>query len=608
MNQAKQLERSQNKPRIAESGGVLSKKRKSPEAAAQSSEEPLTKQLKTVKANVANRMKYVEIPSKAVEAPRSTTLSRKTMRKLDAFRFCEAQPGDVRDDSVETGREDDVKLPDHQDHDAENMATKSKYVMKDHSNRLVRSGKEEMAKNEQVERVKSYEETNYAKEDGKESIPTSRSRKRMKDQSSRLIRAGAEGSQKAQFSDTQSPGTAEVGLTTAPFTQYEITEPASSLNKTGEEELGIGEEHMSFKCSENCNDSNVAHNNYIEPDDTIANIDDWDDSIFDEPCMDDSVFDKATSANTTRVTEMDDLDDSIFEQFLTDANVGHQKAPSWAQSDINCTSSDRSRSPIKPGFMPTPKFLSSNSPEKTVSKLYDRDKADVAQMSMSPFIRPSAAVLVASPNPIPGLHASGRIITCFRLAEMIREMSSPSAPSTIELFATVKTSVRNQGSTIQFFTFADLFFPQRPPYVQGVYNRCTESELFDDDSRPFLKAGLEGRGMLAHVIVGTRLKLSKQLLQSQKSRFVANEETLNQMELEVLSIYECPWEDIEYTKGIVMPKKEAPIKVEGEQEVFYKPEKKRKFNPLKRLGHDAALRDISSNIPASPTRMGSRKI
>ena len=606
MNQAKQLERSQNKPRIAESGGVLGKKRKSPEAGAQSSEEPLTKQLKTVKPNVANKMKYVEIPSKAVEAPRSTTLSRKTMSKLDAFRFCEAQTGDVREDLVEAGRAEDVKLRDPQD--AENMATKSKFVMKDHSNRLVRSGKEEMAKNQQVERVKSYEEANYAKEDGKESIATSRSGKTMKDQSSRLIQAGAEDSQKAQLSDTQSPGTAEVGLTTAPFTQYEMNDPASSLTKTGEEELDISEQHVSSMCSENHNDSYVAHTNNIDREDTIVNIDDWDDSIFDDPCTDDSVFDNATSANTKRVTEMDDLDDSIFEQFLTDANVDYQEAPSSAQPDIKCSSSDSSGSPFKPGLMPPPKFSSSNSPEKTVSKLDNRGKADVAEMPMSPFIRPPAAALVASPNSIPGLYASGRIITCFRLAEMIREISSPSPPSTIELFATVKTSVRNQDSTIQFFTFADLFFPQRPPYVRGVYNRCTESELFDDDARPFLNPRQEGRGMLARAIVGTQPKLSKQPIESQKNRFVANEETLNQMELEVLSVFECPWEDIEYTKGIVMPKKEALIKIEGAQEVFYKPEKKRRFNPLKPLGHDAALRDISSNIPASPTRMGSRNI
>ena len=606
MNQAKQLERSQNKPRIAESGGVLSRKRKSPEAAAQSSEEPLTKQLKTVKPNVANRMKYVEIPSKAVEAPHSTTLSRKTMSKLDAFRFCEAQPGNVRDGSVEAGREEDVKVPDHQD--VETMATKSKYVMRDHSNRLIRSGKEEVVKLQEGERIKSCEGTSNAKENAEASIPISQSRKRMKDQSSRLIQAGAEKSQKARFSDTQSSSIVEAGLMTAPFTQYETNDPASSLTKTSEEELDISKQHMSSMCSENHNDSYVAHTNNIEREDTIVNIDDWDDSIFDDPCTDDSVFDNATSANTKRVTEMDDLDDSIFEQFLTDVNVDYQEAPSSAQPDIKCSTSDSSGSPIKPDFMPPPKFSSSKSPEKTVSKLEKRGKGDMTEMPMSPFIRPPAAVLVASPNPIPGLHASGRIITCFRLAEMIREISSPSPPSTIELFATVKTSVRNQGSTIQFFTFADLFFPQRPPYVQGVYSRYTESEHFDDDSRPFLKSGQEGRGMLARAVVGTQPKLSKQPLQSQKNRFVANEETLNQMELEVLSIFECPWEDIEYTKGIVMPKKEALINIEGEQEVFYKPEKKRKFNPLKPVGHDAALRDISSNIPASLTRLGSRKI
>ena len=609
MNQAKQLERSQNKPSIAESGGVLSRKRKLPEAAAQSSEGSLTKQLKTVKPNAANKVKYVEISSKSVEALHSTTLSTNTMSKLDAFRFCEAQPRDVRDSSVEAGKEEDIKLLDHQDQ--ENMVTKSKYVMKDHSNRLIRTGKEEMAKIQQVEHAKSFEETNQAREDADRGFPNSRSRNELNDRSGRLIKVGAEASQNTQLSDAQPPSIAEIGLPMAPFTQYRMDDPASSLMIAEEEELGVSKKRMSSMCCENHSSSFVARVNDIEPDDTVANIDDWGDSISDDPCMDDSVFHKATSANTTRVTEMDDLDDSVFEQFLTDANVDHQEAPSSAQPDIKCSTSNSTRSPIKPGPMPPPpppKFPSLSSPQKTAPFPGDNVKGDVAEMPMSPFIRPPGAVLVASPNSIPGLHASGRIVTCFRLAEMIREISSQSPPSTIELFATVKTSMRDQDSTIQFFTFADLFFPQRPPYVQGVYSRCSESELFDEDSRPFLKAVKGGRGISARAIVRPQPKSSKQLVHNRKINFLASEETSGLMDLEVLSIYVCSWEDIEYTKGIVMPKKEVPIKVEGEKEMFYKPEKKRKFSPLKPHGHNTILEDISSNLPASPTRMGGRKI
>jgi hypothetical protein len=61
------------------------------------------------------------------------------------------------------------------------------------------------------------------------------------------------------------------------------------------------------------------------------------------------------------------------------------------------------------------------------------------------------------------------------------------------------------------------------------------------------------------------------------------------MEVEILSIYVCPWEDIEYTKGIVMPEKEVSIKQDGGKEVFYKPEKKRKFAPLKPGGGECGF-------------------
>jgi hypothetical protein len=544
MNHAQQMERSKKTATVS---GTQFRKRKFPDAAIQESQAPQIKRLKIVKPSIADTGKHGDnssLSTKPIHPPANAIVSAKTMSKLNAFRYSVAQPEDCQMQLSKICDEDTLKYQEKQDD--ERFATKFKYIIKDHSSRLIQSGREEMAGTQRIEPTDIYKGPATEDETADQDAPQPQWRYKIKDHSSRLIEAGKK-------------------------------ELAVSAKKAG---LAFLEDQADIK---------VTDINSAEVNDTMDNFDDLDDSIFDDLSLDGFDFEGGTPANTTGATEMDDMYDSIFEQIIADDDGHFQEAPSSAQPETNCFSSDTVSSPGKPGLMLPPKLPSSVSPPKDVSNISGHRKVAQPNTPISPFIRPPGAVLVTSPSPIPILHSIARVVTCFRLAEMFRETSSPSPPSAIELFATVKASARNRDSTSQSFTLADLFFPQRPPYVHGIYSKCSESELFDDDSRPFLKAGPGGKTILARAIVRPKPKSGKQLLWNSKNGFHASEETSTAMEVEILSIYVCPWEDIEYTKGIVMPEKEVSIKQDGGKEVFYKPEKKRKFAPLKPGGGECGF-------------------
>jgi hypothetical protein len=152
-----------------------------------------------------------------------------------------------------------------------------------------------------------------------------------------------------------------------------------------------------------------------------------------------------------------------------------------------------------------------------------------------------------------------RILTLFRIAEVHRLLGTlpPGAPPPrIELYANVVSSHRDLPSKTQHFTFADLFFPHRPLYLSGTYTGWTVCELFDRDSAPFLD--MAGQRRLCRAIVQiTKNSLTRNasrggssplplLSGSQRGRTEADE-----ADVEVLSIWEATWEDVEYVKGIV---------------------------------------------------------
>jgi hypothetical protein len=594
MDHAQQLERSKQAPKRAVAGDGMSKKRKSPEVTigvSLESGEPLIKRLKTTKQSIVESHKIkIDTSEKTTEISTSFTgLSKKTMDKLDAFRFS-AQSKPVEDDqmlSLKAKKQSTRKIKTGQNAQAENA--RPKYVMKDHSSRLIQLGKEEMAK----------EEAAKASEATVAVTPVDASTEYRRGDAARESNPAAE-------SDITNQRVVEENAvhTTPPPARYKIKDHGSRLIAAGIEELAAQPNDAAAVISKDHEGSEARYVHFTEDDDVFAGINDLEDSFFDGSSLDDSVFGRATSTDTSGLTEMDDMEDSFFDQIIADDEADWEEAPTSAQAKIDCFSRDTVSSPTKLGLTLPPKLPSSVTPPMAVERAETQAKNVLSDSPLSPFLRPVSSTLVTVPSAISNLNPEGRITTCFRIAELLRELSRASPPAAIELFATVTASARNRDNTRQSFTFADVFFPQRPPYVQGIYGKCSESELFDDDSRLFLMAGPGGRAMLARAIVTAKPRTGKQPVWNQKNGFHAAEEAATSTEVEILSIYVCPREDIEYTKGIVMPEKEVQIKKEGEKEVFFKPEKRRKFQALKPLDHQSkALKDISSNLPSSPITM-----
>ncbi|KAL2012200.1 hypothetical protein VTN00DRAFT_4918 [Thermoascus crustaceus] len=224
-----------------------------------------------------------------------------------------------------------------------------------------------------------------------------------------------------------------------------------------------------------------------------------------------------------------------------------------------------------------------------------------------PFLRSKFPAPVPDRSPIQGLTSSHTLLrTCFRVGEALRLHSAarawaPQSPRTstgdivgntppahftikaeipasttilIELYAYVTRSYRSGHR--QFFTFADLFFPFRPPYLSGVWECWVTDPFCDSDGKEFL--GIGGRewkrtgkmvtngatsnteciqsngktnrkdpaGRLCRVIgtlpSGDHSSPAKATEWGSGSNYVM---------LTVHSIWRAAWEDIEYVRGIV---------------------------------------------------------
>ena len=190
--------------------------------------------------------------------------------------------------------------------------------------------------------------------------------------------------------------------------------------------------------------------------------------------------------------------------------------------------------------------------------------------STTPFLRPNFPRPVAARSSVSNLTSETRILTCFRTAEYLRAISSSSPTSglLIELYALVISSTRV--GRAQHFTFADLFFPQRPPHLHGTCTIWQGSELYEDDTRPFLGTTRE-HGRLCRAMVRPKRLTGPYSVSLGSSPLVkryateggspgrengnGNGETGRTSALgsqvEVLNIWEAAWDDVEYVRGIV---------------------------------------------------------
>ncbi|KAL8780068.1 MAG: hypothetical protein Q9213_006627 [Squamulea squamosa] len=151
-----------------------------------------------------------------------------------------------------------------------------------------------------------------------------------------------------------------------------------------------------------------------------------------------------------------------------------------------------------------------------------------------PFIHPVFPVPIRDRSPILGLSSKTVLRTCFRIGEALNAGSTALRTRTdavIELYARVTSSERPAGSVKQLFQFADIFSPDKPPFLKGTYGLWKGVPLWDADSKVFL--GEKGKGKMCRV-VGR----------------IGREERSRGLEMTVLSVWEADWEDVGIVKGI----------------------------------------------------------
>ena len=148
-----------------------------------------------------------------------------------------------------------------------------------------------------------------------------------------------------------------------------------------------------------------------------------------------------------------------------------------------------------------------------------------------PFMRPYFPTPILDRSPIFGLTNQTTLSSCFRIGEALNAASlgfRNKVDAIIELYARVIESER-QGIK-QLFEFADLF-TDRPPYLKGTYSLWKGVDLWDEDSNRF--QGDEGRGKMCRVI--GKIKRDPE----------------SGCEMNILSIWQCAWEDVGVAKSIV---------------------------------------------------------
>ncbi|KAL8850761.1 MAG: hypothetical protein Q9221_004329 [Calogaya cf. arnoldii] len=150
-----------------------------------------------------------------------------------------------------------------------------------------------------------------------------------------------------------------------------------------------------------------------------------------------------------------------------------------------------------------------------------------------PFIRPVFPDPIRDRSPVLGLSSRTFLRTCFRIGEALNAGSTALRTRkdvVIELYARVNYSERPDRSVKQHFHFADIFAPEKPPFLKGTYGLWKGVGLWDLDSKVFL--GEKGKGKMARV-VGR----------------IGREEKTRGLEMTVLSIWEVDWEDVGICKG-----------------------------------------------------------
>jgi hypothetical protein len=155
----------------------------------------------------------------------------------------------------------------------------------------------------------------------------------------------------------------------------------------------------------------------------------------------------------------------------------------------------------------------------------------VEYLPLPPFARPDFPVRVPDRSPIIGISANTVLRTCFRIGEALRVGAMCDGirqDAVIELFARVKDSSREEGTTKQYFQFSDLFH-DRPPFPEGVLENYKVTQMQAYESAELL--GNDGKGRMVRCL--GRLKRGPQSWM-----------------FHIVNIRPTDWEEIRWTKQI----------------------------------------------------------
>ncbi|KAL8956853.1 MAG: hypothetical protein Q9193_005730, partial [Seirophora villosa] len=175
--------------------------------------------------------------------------------------------------------------------------------------------------------------------------------------------------------------------------------------------------------------------------------------------------------------------------------LSHSVSP--AVSPVNPTPLSKSPSGSPPARSPALALTTHPSKPKDVPWKVSFDEAG----NPVPFVRCPYPALVRDRSPVVGLSSSTFLRTCFRVGEALNAGGTALRTKTdavIELYARVAHSERPPGSLKQQFRFADMFCPDKPPFLKGTYGLWKGVELWDLDSKVFL--GEKGKGKMARVV------------------------------------------------------------------------------------------------------------
>ncbi|KAL8771848.1 MAG: hypothetical protein Q9209_002786 [Squamulea sp. 1 TL-2023] len=205
----------------------------------------------------------------------------------------------------------------------------------------------------------------------------------------------------------------------------------------------------------------------------------------------------------------------------------------WASPDMvtPATSPAKSITPSTTELTPSTPALATKTP--TPKDIPHRVSFDENGAPI-PFIRPVFPKPIRDRSPVLGLSSKTVLRTCFRIGEALNAGSTALRTRTdavIELYARVTFSERPAGSVKQLFHFADIFSPDKPPFLKGTYGLWKGVPLWDADSKAFL--GEDGKGKMCRV-VGR----------------IGREERTRGLEMTVLSVWQADWEDVGIVKGI----------------------------------------------------------